>query len=203
MCRQVCACWKEPCGGCLLLSAVGLRACGCGICVGLRVCGNDGLCGLVKQRRWGACSQPPSGTVRVWAQAQPGQREAAADPELCVGCASLLPPGPYLPPELQTHPTNQNVSSSPATQPERGLEAQQSPWWEMRPCAMRQGLSMAKQVGESIRRPNFKAQIHRSGRADSSSYLSVSSSGNRGSRGPVLLCCGKHKGANKYDLLLG
>lgn len=35
------------------LSGVGLRACGCGICVGLRECGNDGLCGLVKERRWG------------------------------------------------------------------------------------------------------------------------------------------------------
>lgn len=94
--------------------SVGLRACACRICVGLRVCGNDGLCGLVKERRWEACSQPPSGNSWGWAQAQLGQRESTADPDLCVGHTAPLPPRPNLSPELQTHPNDQDFSSFPA-----------------------------------------------------------------------------------------
>lgn len=91
------------------LSSVGLRACGCGICVGLRECGNDGLCGLVKERRRGGLCAASLGELWGWAGAQPGQRGSAQAPEPCVLClpaASWRSP----PPGLQTHPADQDFS---------------------------------------------------------------------------------------------
>lgn len=148
------------------LSGVGLRACGCGICVGLRVCGNDGLCGLVKQEV-GRPAQLPRGPRGHGHRPSPDKGEPRRI-RSSVWAASLLPPHPHLPPELQTHPTDHNVSSSPANSPPspEGPGSPAEPPVEMRPCPLRQGLSMAKQVGESIRQPDFKAQIHRSERAE-------------------------------------
>lgn len=114
----------------------------------------------------GACSQPPSGIWWGWAQAQFGQRESTEDPELRASCASLLPPCPNLPLELQAHSTDQKFSSSPAGAAWEEPGSPAKPLVEKRPCTMRQGLSIVKHVGESIRQPDFKAQIHWSERIE-------------------------------------
>lgn len=157
-------------GAGLLLSGVGLRACGCGICVGLRVCGNDGLCGLVKQEVGRPAHSLPRGPRGYGHQPSPDKgkprqiRSSVWAAPLCCLLALIFPQNckPVLLITMSPLPLPPPASAPP----QRGLEAQQSPWWEMKPCPMRQGLSMAKQVGESIRQPNFKAQIHRSERAE-------------------------------------
>lgn len=87
--------------------------------MGLRVCGNDGLCGLVKQRRWGSLFAASPGELAEMAQAQLGQRESEEDLELCVGYACLLPPCPNLSLELQTCPPDQDSHLPLPALPER------------------------------------------------------------------------------------
>lgn len=141
------------------LSGVGLRACGCGICVGLRVCGNEGLCGLVKERRWGDLLTASlrefveMSTNPAWTKEIHRRSRARCQLYLC----RVLAPTP-LPRTAHTSP-DQDTPLSQLALPQRSLKTQESPWWEMEPHTMPRGFSMVKQVDVSFRQPD-QSPIH-------------------------------------------
>lgn len=165
-------------------------------------CGNDGLHGLVKEKRWGGPFTAWAGEITGMGTRPAWTKANCRRSELCVGSASLLPPGPKIPWNCK-HILLMKISHLLLLAlPERKPRSQASPWWEMRTCTVGQGLSVAKTDGVSIKTA-FKAQVHPSERIKQFVLAPYFLIWKTGLVKDQPLNFGKHSCANKCELLLG